>query len=640
MTKTKSNKQNGCEETEKQRKHQGGCEAAVVSVVEPNATSKTDKATKAVMMKLIVPELQMHFPSYVIGSIALVSSSLSNSALPKALGNVLDASSSTSKDSSYSFIQSPLLMIILGGGISSFVRTICFKRIQQKIVNRLRKQIFRSLLLDPKRSIEYFDHANEEDSSMSTSSSSMLQTILTTDVETVAKCLTTNITSTIRSMNSILYSIVLMYQTSPILLGISTTVVPLIGGTSLLLMKYTKSLTRKQQQMEGIASSFAQERINHIYTVKTCAREEEEVDVYCDFVDQSSRTSNKIALMEGFFMGGIFALTSATILSVFYVGGRAVSRGEMTQGKLTSFVTYSFLLGIGTSGFFKSVSDIHRGITTSAERIYNVLYNCSTTKQMATDMEVANYDLKHCKGNVQLTNVSFAYANSPNTFVLQNCTLSVPPFTVVALVGKNGSGKTTIASLLSGLYSPQVGSVTLDGIPLTSMARKDVAKWISIVPQQPVLFASTIAENICYSNPTATTEQIIRATDMANATAFIDTLAGGFEYNVGKDGCRLSGGQRQRIALARALLNKPAVLVLDEPTSQLDVEGESAVEDAVRACRASGTSLLLITHHVKTLAVADFVAVLQDGKVVETGKFEDLKQRSEGSLLKLMPDLL
>jgi ABC-type multidrug transport system fused ATPase/permease subunit len=304
-------------------------------------------------------------------------------------------------------------------------------------------------------------------------------------------------------------------------------------------------------------------------------------------------------------------------------------------------VSYSFLLGLGTSGFFKALISINQGLI-SARRIYNLLYTGHNTSQgnnlTVNDKQLQTpYSIKDFKGHIQLTNVSFAYANHPNHFVLNQCTLNIPPSTVVALVGKNGAGKTTVASLISGLYSTKAGSITLDGIPLHKIARKDIAQLISIVPQQPVLFSTNILENIRYSCPSATTEQVMKVADRVNATQLIHNL--GLDYDVGRDGCRLSGGQRQRIALARALLNQPAVLVLDEPTSSLDAEGEGAIEDAVLACRKSGTSLLIITHHLKTLGIADVVAVLESGRVVESGTFEELKQKG-GALVTLMPDLL
>jgi len=582
---------------------------------------------------------------------------------------VISTHGASADKASSEFSWKPLAIIIVGGGISSFVRTMCLKRIQHRIMNRLRQKLF-SALLDPNRSIEFFDdrplslNGNLPSTASSTPtvshSPSSLQNVLTTDVETVAKCLTTSISSTLRSLSSMTYSTILMYQTSPILLGISTSIVPLIGGTSILLHKYMKSLSLFQRSLEDVALSFAQERIQHIQTVKTSAREADEVKTFHQLCDQSMSVSNKIAWVNGLFMGGIFAMTSATLLSVFYVGGKAVSRGDLTQGKLTSFVTYSFLLGVGTSGFFKSLGEIHHGMT-SAERIYRVIYdNEQDAEKAVTQSQLVRADAQagseketidsrtietiadlkaSRKGNIQLHDVSFAYANSPNKFVLRGCTLNVPSSTVVAVVGKNGAGKSTIVSLLSGLYTPQVGSVTLDGMPLSCIPRKDIAKLVSIVPQNPALFATTILENIQYSNPAASEEEVKEVTNLINAAPFIAKLEDGMSYNVGRDGCRLSGGQRQRIALARALLMKPSVLVLDEPTSQLDVEGESAVEDAIRACRASGTSLLLITHKEKTLSMADHVAVLQDGRVVETGTYEELKRKEGGALLNLMPDL-
>lgn len=216
---------------------------------------------------------------------------------------------------------------------------------------------------------------------------------------------------------------------------------------------------------------------------------------------------------------------------------------------------------------------------------------------------------------------------------------------------KKKTGKSTLASLLVALYKPQSGKVTLKttenkDVDYLSLNRETQSSLVQLVPQQPVFFDMTIRENITYTNPNATEDEIKNALDASNCTAFINKLKDGLNYNVGRNGCKLSGGQRQRLALARALLSDPALLILDEPNSSMDAEGDNAVADAVRNCRSDEDEekskkrgLLLITHSVSSLELADEIVVLKDGKIVERGSYDDLTGNKQSALCNLMPDL-
>jgi len=226
--------------------------------------------------------------------------------------------------------------------------------------------------------------------------------------------------------------------------------------------------------------------------------------------------------------------------------------------------------------------------------------------------------------------------------VLSDISLTLERGEVVALVGKNGSGKSSMASVIAGLYAPQSGKITLEpgGSDFTELDRKSQTSLIQVVPQHPALFDTTIKSNVAYSNPDASDDEIEKAVTIANCDGFISKLDGGLNFLVGRNGTKLSGGQRQRLALARALLSDPCVLILDEPTSALDADGESAVIDAVHACRAGEdgqkNGLLLITHRASTLQIADLIVVLKDGKIVEKGNYEELSTNKESALCELM----
>mmetsp|Transcript_9111 Transcript_9111/g.10565 ORF Transcript_9111/g.10565 Transcript_9111/m.10565 type:complete len:375 (+) Transcript_9111:3-1127(+) len=358
---------------------------------------------------------------------------------------------------------------------------------------------------------------------------------------------------------------------------------------------------------------------------------------------------------KGLFMGFTFSASSAALVMVFHAGGKDVAKGVLTHGELKSFATYTFMLGLGTSGVMKGLGKIAQGLI-CAERVYDLLDDDFTTDTKkvtsAIDSASASADFVNASdiSGICVTDATFSYASSDeDTAVLNNVNLEVERGQVVALVGGNGAGKSTLAKLLVALHQPQSGFIvakTADGeeIDMNSMDSKTTSKIVQLVPQQPVLFDMSIEDNVTYTNPDASKEDITRALDVANCNGFISKLEEGLDYNVGRNGSKLSGGQRQRLALARALLSDPSLLILDEPASSMDAEGDNAVADAVCACRdgdEEGTKrgLLLITHRASSLKLADRIVVLNHGEVVEQGSYDDLTKNKESELCQLMPDL-
>jgi len=231
--------------------------------------------------------------------------------------------------------------------------------------------------------------------------------------------------------------------------------------------------------------------------------------------------------------------------------------------------------------------------------------------------------LDSVKGNIQFNNVLFSYPTRPDVKVLKGLSLSVKSGETLALVGSSGCGKSTVVSLLERFYELESGHVLLDGIDITSMNVSWLRNQFGIVGQEPILFATTIRENIAYGKPDATEEEIIAAATAANAHSFISTLPDGYDTYVGEKGTQLSGGQKQRVAIARAIIRNPKILLLDEATSALDSESEKIVQEALDRVR-EGRTTIVIAHRLSTIQNASKIAVIDSGRVVETGTHTEL----------------
>jgi len=633
-------------------------------------------------------EATLEWRPLALGCTAMLCSSLSNQALPRLMGKFIDQKSNrTGSSSSTSTLMMPWATVgcvVLGGGLASFVRTVMLTRAEDSITTRLRKQAFAAVLMD--RSMEWFEtetmavNKNTKETSRPTDTTTTttttsaaetsareivrragvspgaIGTILNEDVAKLSKSLTTNIASLVRSTSAVVFSTSHMLRLDPALFGLSVAVVPVIGAAAMLLRKSMKRLALQQQDMVTAAASFVEERLLHIAVVKISNREAMEVQQYCEMQDESLALARRACVHAGMLMGFLFVASSGALLLVVNVGGKSVAAGKMTSGQLTSFATYSFLLGLGTSGIVKAASEFFQGLT-SAERFYRLIDGSTSSSSSKNETTAVDDDSKEEErvaavdvdiqaiDSVALQDVCFSY-KSTGTEVLQNVSLELQRGKVIALVGKNGSGKSTIASLLAGLYQPSSGRIELsDGTDLSRVSKTARKNIIQIVPQATALFNMSILENIRYSNPEASEEDAMRALKMANCDGLVSKLEGGIHFVVGLNGSKLSGGERQRLALARALLSDPVVQILDETESNMDSEGETAVSDALRACRGSdenggkGRALLLITHQAKTLELADEIVVLKNGTIVERGLLSELRT-DNSELSRLMPELV
>ena len=352
------------------------------------------------------------------------------------------------------------------------------------------------------------------------------------------------------------------------------------------------------------------ETMTGIKAVQAYRREPRNQEIFEGIADDYREINERTFRLLAIFMPGVKLVGNLTTGVVLLYGGYRVLHGDMTIGTLTAFLLYLRM-------FFEPMQEISQFFNTfqSASSALEKLAGVLAEKPGIAD-PAHPVRLGEVRGEIAFHDVRFSYV--PDRPVLPGLSLTVPPGQTVALVGTTGAGKTTIAKLIARFYDPDSGSVTLDGIDLRSLTQSGLRRHVVMVTQENFLFSGTVADNIRFGRPTASDAEVRAAAAAVGADEFIATLPDGYDTDVAKRGGRLSAGQRQLVAFARAFLADPAVLILDEATSSLDIPSERLVQRALRTVLA-GRTALMIAHRLSTVEVADRVLVLEHGRVVEDG---------------------
>lgn len=306
------------------------------------------------------------------------------------------------------------------------------------------------------------------------------------------------------------------------------------------------------------------------------------------------------------------------------MGANAVRAGDMSVGTLVQFLIYSIMVAGGVAALSEIWGELQRAAG-ATERLVELLESIDTVSDPSEPKKLS----LPVRGQITLEDVTFRYSSRPKVAALEGVSLDVRPGETVAFVGPSGAGKTTIIQMILRFYDPTSGRVLLDGVDLADMARDQFRKHIALVPQDPVIFATTARENIRFGRPEASDDEVEAAAQAAAAHDFISGLPDGYDSYVGERGVMLSGGQKQRIAIARAILRDAPVLLLDEATSALDAESERAVQQAVDEL-SEGRTTLIVAHRLATVKKADRIVVFDQGRIVATGAHDALV--AEGGL--------
>jgi ATP-binding cassette subfamily B protein len=364
-----------------------------------------------------------------------------------------------------------------------------------------------------------------------------------------------------------------------------------------------------QKEIESSVNAVLQEVLTGLRVVKAFGQERREEARYLDRAGREVRANLAVVRAQATFYTLTALVIAAGTAAAMWVGVRNVQAGTLTLGGLTLVMAYLAQLYAPLEGLTHKVSEL-QGSFAGAERAFALLDEA---------VDVADRPgarpLEHARGHIELRDVGFAYvAEAP---VLQGASAVVPAGTRVGIVGRTGAGKTTLVNLLTRFHDPDQGALLLDGVDMRDWKLEDLRRQFAIVLQEPVLFSTTIAENIAYGRPDASADEIAAAARAANAREFIEALPDGYDTQVGERGMMLSGGQRQRIALARAFLKDAPILILDEPTSSVDLKTEAVIIEAMERLMA-GRTTFIVAHRLETLRHCDAIYAVQDGRLVPT----------------------
>ena len=459
----------------------------------------------------------------------------------------------------------------------------------------------------------------------------------------------------IRSMLEVLCSLTIIGLKNPVLALVSFVVTPALSALLRRVVKHSASLTYARQQAAANAQSFATDRLTHVQTVQIFAAEDREAGEYAELTQEGYAMARRCAVFQGIVEGAGRLAVNIGTLSLLGLGGAFVIAGRISLGTLLAFNVYNLFLSVGLSALAGSVAELGKAAG-AMQRIAEIAGTSATSTSSGVQGQdpsavslrllqddsdsdsnsstPPNYNNSSSGGSrVELRDVWFRY-NGRQDWALQGMTLSIPPGITMALVGPSGAGKSSAVALLLGLYAPQRGTITINGVELNAHTIPEARRSIGTVLQQPSLLSGTVRDQLLLGDPGATEEDMVAAATAAHANVFIDQLPGGYGAEVGERGHQLSGGQQQRISIARALVRHPQLLLLDEPTAALDVDAERAVDEALQ--EITGCTKIIIAHRLSTVRKADCIAVVVGGRVVELGSQEELMGGRDGGAYRKM----
>ncbi|XP_073437565.1 ATP-binding cassette sub-family B member 5-like isoform X2 [Dendrobates tinctorius] len=474
---------------------------------------------------------------------------------------------------------------------------------------RMRKMFFHSVL---SQEMSWFD----------VTKSGQLNTRLTEDVNKINDGIGDKVGHLVQNVSSaiggLLIGLIKGWQLGLVILATS----PLVTIATAICSKLTVQLTSKELSAYAKAGSVADEVLSSIRTVAAFGGQEKEIQRYTNNLGEAKKIGIKKTIASQLAVGFMYFIIYASYGLGFWYGSVLILEGYgYTIGDVL-VVLFCVVLSsycVGQAASHLEAFSVARG---AAYNIFHTIDQASAINSFSTE----GYKPDNIKGNVEFKNVHFCYPSRPKVQVLKGFNLKVKPGQTVALVGQSGCGKSTTVQLLQRMYDPQEGMVMVDGHDVRSLNVRHYREMIGVVSQEPVLFATTIKNNIKYGRLDVTDEEIERAAKEANAYDFITALPDKFETLVGERGAQLSGGQKQRIAIARALVRNPKILLLDEATSALDTASESVVQAALDKA-IEGRTTIVIAHRLSTIWTADLIVVVENGTIAEQGTHSELMER-------------
>jgi ATP-binding cassette subfamily B protein len=567
------------------------------------ATEERARSRKVGALRGLMPFLRPYRGLLALASAALVLTATVSLVLPMAVRRVVDNFNAEQGILDLYFGAAIVVagLFALGSGLRYYLVT----RLGERVVADIRRALFdRVMGLSP----AFFERIMTGE----------VLSRITTDTTLILSLIGSSISIALRNALILLGGLVLMFLTSAKLAGLVLLIVPVVVVPIVVLGRRLRKLSRENQDWIASSSGSASEALGAVQTVQAFTHEDQTRAAFADVTEKAFASARTRIGTRAVMTVIVIFLVFTGIVGVLWMGARDVRAGAMSAGELIQFVIYAVMVA-GSVGALSEIWGELQRAAGATERLVELL----GTDDPVTDPARPATLPQPVRGEISFDDVTFRYPARPDSSALDHVSLSVRPGETVALVGPSGAGKTTILQLLMRFYDPQSGAVRLDGIDLRELDRMAFRRAIAMVPQDPVIFATSARENIRFGRPEATDAEVEAAARAAAAHDFITGLPEGYDSFLGERGVMLSGGQKQRVAIARAILRDAPVLLLDEATSALDAESERAVQQAVESL-AEGRTTLVVAHRLATVKRADRIVVFDQGRIVAQGRHDDL----------------
>ncbi len=500
-----------------------------------------------------------------------------------------------------------LVIVAVLSGIAAYFRSVSVARVSRHFITELRKNLVQKL-----EALSLDIHSKYGPGEL------LNRAIL--DTQTLRPFVDSIVIKNSSNVVRLTYPLAAVFLLDPFLAALASPILVVQWLITRSLRRKLHGASRKARSSIANLTTVLKEHLDGIETIQTSNAEKtsfRQISRLAETVEQDQIRTQKYS---GMLNGIVWLITNLGLALIFWQGGLQVIAGTLTVGTLIAFTGLWLFVYEPLRDFYKSINDYQKGIV-AAERIQEIIELPLTVQESPNAAPLSVH-----YGGIEFENVRFSYPNTQRD-ALVDLDLSIEPGTLVAVVGRSGAGKSTILKLITRLYDPSAGRVLIDGQDIRGVTLDSLRSYIAVVPQIPLIFTGSVAENMRLAKPDATDEELIEACRSADALGFILKLPDGLNTRLGQGGANFSGGQIQRIAIARALIRKPRILLLDEPGSALDSESEAAIMATLQ--HLTGITIIIVGHHLKAMSTASRLIVLDNGKAIEDGAHEELLS-SEG----------